>query len=254
EPDAVGGDDQVSTERIRLAGDGHLLPSGTEARLRGGAARVDARDEQAVRSGQPEQPGDLGSDGLRADAEERVLRVPGLDDLRGDRLDGVDRDREAEPDGAAGVALDLGVDADTVAVRVEQRATRVAVVERGVGLDDVIDRVLAVGRGNHALQGADDAGRGRPIEAEGVPDRDHRVADVHVVRVSEREGRERARVNVDLEHGYVVRRIGPDDSSLHALVVREADADRPRALDDVVVRDDVSRLVDHGARAQGARV
>src|SRR4029078_10279379 len=157
EPDAVGGDDQVSTERIRLAGDGHLLPSGTEARLRGGAARVDARDEQAVRSGQPEQPGDLGSDGLRADAEERVLRVPGLDDLRGDRLDGVARDREAEPDVAAGgaralggdadayvaagVALDLGVAADHVAVRVEQRPTRVAVVERGVGLDDVIDRV-----------------------------------------------------------------------------------------------------------------
>src|SRR6185503_20917282 len=50
EPDAVRGDDQVSTERIRLAGDGHLLPSSTEARLRGGAAGVDARDEQAVRS------------------------------------------------------------------------------------------------------------------------------------------------------------------------------------------------------------
>ena len=48
--------------------------------------------------------------------------------------------------------------ADHLALRVQQRAARVAVVERGVGLDDVVDRV-AVRRRDRALERAHDARR-----------------------------------------------------------------------------------------------
>ena len=43
----------------------------------------------------------------------------------------------------------------------------------------------------------------------------------------------------------------PTTLRLHVVAVREADLDRLRALDDVVVRDDVAGLVDDEARAEG---
>ena len=181
-----------------------------------------------------------------------MLRVPGLDDLRRDRLDGVDRHREPDADVAAraGVAgRDLRVDADHVAARVEQRAAGVALVQGGVGLDHVVDRV-AVRRADDALERAHDPGRDGAVVAERVADRDHRVADADGVGVAERQRRQRPRVRVDLQHRDVGRGVGADDLRLHALVVREADVDRARVLDDVVVRDDVAGLVDHEAGAE----
>ena len=52
------------------------------------------------------------------------------------RLGEVDRDRE--PDALRGACLG-GVDADDVAGGVEQRAAAVAGVDRGVGLDEVVE-------------------------------------------------------------------------------------------------------------------
>src|SRR5207237_918641 len=81
--------------------------------------------------------GDVRRNGLHADPEEGVLRVAGLDQLRGDGLDGVDRNREADPDVPTRLALDLRGDADHPALRVEQRAARVALVDGRVGVDHV---------------------------------------------------------------------------------------------------------------------
>ena len=39
-----------------------------------------------------------------------------------------------------GVLEDRRVDADDLALRVDQRAARVAVVDRGIGLDQVVER------------------------------------------------------------------------------------------------------------------
>ena len=65
----------------------------------------------------------------------RPSRISSDDHAAGRR---VDRHREPEPD-----ARDRGVDADDAAAAVDQRAARVAGVERGVGLDDVVDRSAA---------------------------------------------------------------------------------------------------------------
>src|SRR5262249_61840205 len=74
------------------------------------------------------------------DAEEGMLRLARRDQLRRNRLDRVRRDREADAVAAARVALDLGVHADDMRLVVEQRPTGVAVVDRGVRLDRVVDR------------------------------------------------------------------------------------------------------------------
>ena len=94
-----------------------------------------------------------------------VLRVAGLEpevgvlrsvaalERRQDLLDGVHRDRERDADVALAATGggDLRVDADDLAVAVEQRTAGVAGVDRRVGLDDAVDRE-AVRRRDLALE------------------------------------------------------------------------------------------------------
>ena len=86
-----------------------------------------------------EQPPDVRLERLAFDAEERMLDLAAFDQFGDDVLDGVDRDRKTDPDVALALTtgLDLRVDADHLTLRVQQRAARVTVIERGVGLDDV---------------------------------------------------------------------------------------------------------------------
>src|SRR6186997_2369141 len=113
-----------------------------------------------------------------------MLGLPARDQLGRDRLDGVGGDREADTLVAAGVALDLSVDADDLALSVEERTARVAVVDRGVGLDRVVDRKV-VRRGHLTVQCADDSGSNRSLEPERAADGDDLVPDSEVARVAE---------------------------------------------------------------------
>ena len=56
--------------------------------------------------------------------------------------DHVDWDREADADVAAGARDDRGVDADELAVQVDERAAGVAGIDRRVGLNEVLERLL----------------------------------------------------------------------------------------------------------------
>ncbi len=132
---------------------------------------------------------------------------------------------------------------------VQERPAGVAVIERGVGLDRVVDRG-AVRGDDLPLERAHDSGRDRAVLAERVADRDDGVADVHQVRVAELQRRQRARLGLDLEHRDVGARVAADDRRGQPLVVGEADVHARGALDDVVVRDDVTGLVDHEAGAE----
>ena len=134
-----------------------------------------------------------------------------------------------------------------------QRPARVAVVDRRVRLDDVVDRVLVRKRGDLALKRADDPRRDRPAEAERIADGDDRVADLDGVGVAERKRRQRARSSCSPS----ARRCPSRDRSRRAcasmlLLFENVTLIDSGALDHVVVRDDVAGLVEDEARAERA--
>ena len=164
-----------------------------------------------------------------------------------------DRDREADPDGAARAAgRDLRVDADHLAARVDQRAAGVAGVDRRVGLDDVVD-LEVVGCADLTLQRGDDARGDRAAVTERVPDRNDRIADAQLGRVAQRQRHQLRRVvGVDLQHGEVTGQVAAHDLRLHQrALLGEADAHLARVLDDMRVGEDVTVLVEHEARPGG---
>src|SRR5262245_22958949 len=226
---SVDGDDDVA----------HL-----EAAARAGAARADRAHDRAVAVRRRDAAG--------YDAEVRAVDRLALLQPRDDLADGVRRDREADADVAVpGLAgrRDLRVHADHARVRVEQRAARVAGVDRRVGLDDLVD-LGAVGRADVAPEAGDDPrGRG-PVEAERVADGDGGVADLHAARVGERERVDVRRVGRrDLQDRQVGGRVRAEDRGVDAVAVGpEADRDLTRPADDVGVRDERPVAVEEEAR------
>ena len=97
-----------------------------------------ATDERAGLNRQVLLVGQLPGDAHELDPEVRPRERLAGDRLGHDRPGHVDRDGEAD---AVAVGGDRGVDPDDVAVGVEQRAAGVAGVDRGVGLDQVGERL-----------------------------------------------------------------------------------------------------------------
>ena len=156
-------------------------------------------------------------------AAKAALRHQRADDLAGRLVDG---HRQPEPD-----ARDCGVDADHAAGAVREGAARVAGVERGIGLDHVVDDAPALGRQRPAECG-DHAGGDRAREAVRVADCDHQLADAEALCVAELGGGQVLRVGP--EDGKVGVRVGTDD--LEA-VLASVDEGRPAAA--VASGDDV---------------
>jgi hypothetical protein len=104
---------------------------------------------------------------------------------------------------------------------VGERAARVAGVERGVGLDHVVDDAAwrAGARRQRAAERRDDAGRDRAGEAVRVADRDDELADAQPLGVAELGGHEVARVGA--QHREVRERVGADDLELELAAVDE---------------------------------
>jgi len=199
----------------------------------------------------------------------RVLRVDGLhgetdvgvrhrlagDDLVRDLNGVVTGDGEADAREALGGGGVERADAHELALRVDERAAGVARVDGRVDLDEVaVDGVAA--RGLHklvAIQRGDDALRDGLLETERAADGHDPVADGEVGRVAHLDGRDRVSVEFRLYHGEVGRAVGADDRRLVAVAV-DGDADGGGAIDDVIVRDDVTVGVEDDARADAGAV
>ena len=78
----------------------------------------------------------VGVDVAQRHADVAARHAPARPQLRQDRRRAVDRHREAD---VAGARADRRVDADHLAARVDQRAAAVAEIDRGVGLDVVVE-------------------------------------------------------------------------------------------------------------------
>ena len=124
--------------------------------------------------------------GCTVTPEQAAMDAPLVDQLRHHVARHVRRNREPDPDVAARRRQDLRVDADQLAARAHQRAAGVALVDRCIRLDEVLERTVAHS-GGAALR-ADDAHRDRLADAERVAERQDDVADLHLVRVARATG------------------------------------------------------------------
>ncbi len=167
----------------------------------------------------------------------------------------VDRDRVAAVDrvrvgvGAAGG----GVHPDHVSRGVDERPTGVAGLEGGVRREQAGELLGAVRVvvSDDRLPEPDDlprrAARGA-ADAARVPEGRDGVAELHAARMAERGGLEARGVQA-LDHGDVaVQRVADDLGLVGAAVVDVGDADRGRAADHVVVREDHARAREDDAR------
>ena len=163
----------------------------------------------------------------------------------------VDRNGEADADIAATPGEDCGVDADQLALEVDERTARVADIDGGIGLNEILVGVGAEPQPG-AADGADDAGGDGLAEAEGVADGDDVVAHLQCVGVRERQRRQR--ICVDLEQRDIRLGVGAHQLRLERAAVGQGDGDLLRQFDHVIVGEQVAVLGVHddaGAQRTG---
>src|SRR5688572_10155815 len=115
---------------------GHDYVAQPQARLLGRRADFDVDDDDAVRVVDAERLRELLRQRLDPDAEPAARHLAGLAKLARDVERRFDRDGERNAHIPAGAAVDHRVDADDLAREVDERAPRVARVNRDVGLDE----------------------------------------------------------------------------------------------------------------------
>lgn len=222
--------------------------AGADASRVGRAAAHDAGDQRTFGIRQAEGLGQFGRDFLRLDADPAARDRAGPDDLLHDAARTGHRDGEADAERAAGARVDGSIDADQVALAIDQRAAGVARIDGGIGLDEVLEGVDAKVR---TAEGGDDAHGHRLADAERVADGEHDIADAQAVHLAEGDGRQF--LGLDLQDGEIGFRVAADDLGLVGLAVVERYLDVVGPLDDVIVGQDIAIGADDDARAK-ARV
>ena len=177
-----------------------------------------------------------------------ALDAPLLDDLAHHSPRHVNRDRKADPNIAAARRNDGRVDADEFSIEVNQRAARIARVDRGVGLDEVLIALLAKAG---PTERANEAGGHGLTKAKGVADGDDKIADLERIAVAERNCLERDR-SLNPQDRNVGGGIAPDNFRRELPAVFGLDPNRRYLIDNVVVGQDIATLgVDDDAGASG---
>ena len=182
---------------------------------------------------------------LNAHAEPAAPRLAELAQLIDHRNGGLRRHGKADADRAARRRIDRGIDADHLAVEVEQRSARIAAIDRRVSLDVVVIRAGI----DVAIARRDDAGRNRAAEAEWVADGDHPFAEPQLVGIPELHGFQRP-VGLDPQQREIGLLILANDLSLELSAIREDDIDLVGVRNDVIVGHHDARRVDDEAGAE----
>ena len=99
----------------------------------------DLRHERAAVRVELERLREARRDVLNREPDAAALHVAVLEQLRDDLADHVARNREADADVAARAGQDRGVDTEQLAVDVDERAARVAGIDRRVRLNEVLE-------------------------------------------------------------------------------------------------------------------
>ncbi|KFL48756.1 hypothetical protein IL54_4397 [Sphingobium sp. ba1] len=183
-------------------------------------ARLDTLYELAAILGEAKRFGQIFTQ--RADLHAQIAATHGfaLAQRFHDRGGLFRRNGKADADIAARRRQNLAVDADHIAAHVEHRATGIALVDRCVGLDELLVPATGI-----AMHGRDDPGGHRARQGEWVADRDDPVADPRLGAVAEfDEGQGLGRI--DLQYGQVRRGIATHQLGGIFRLVGQRDGDR----------------------------
>ena len=202
---------------------------------RRGRIRLDAADhhgaflDEACRVPQPPRNRGL----LRGDADEGTAHAAVAYQFAEHEIRGVGGDRKTD---ALCPHDHRGIHADDFAVRRHQRTAGIAGIERGVGLDDVVDEP-AVARAQRAAERRDHAGGHRRFETERIADGDHELATFEALGIAERRGRQRHRLD-DPHQSEVGVGVIADEARGQVLAVRGCHLDAGRRTGDMAVGQD----------------
>src|SRR5688572_8484870 len=195
--------EEIARRLERLAVDLRDHVAAPDARALARAVRAHARDDRAARRRRQLEGGDESRvEILEIEAEPDRRHFSVIDQLAHDAPRGVDRDREADPLRAV---VHRRVDRDQLAFGVEQRAARIARIDRRVGLQESVVDALVVDAQRSPERG-DHARRDGMRQYERIADCDHRLTDHEIGR---RAGLDPGQLllRLHLEHGDVVVRV-----------------------------------------------
>src|SRR5215813_13082 len=210
----------------------------------GGRALFNARDHRALRVCGAERLGDIGSEVLDRHTDAAALDLAVADQLVHHLARHVNRYREADADISSGWGNDRRIDTDNPALHVDKRTTRIARINRRIGLD----KILVTFDARTAAKRADDP-RGHGLtEAERIADRQDKVADLQAIGIAHWNRRQiGAR---DLQHGYIGIGIAADQPCFELSIVLCRDLDAVTVFRDMAVRQHIAlRGIDDDSRS-----
>ena len=133
---------------------------------------------------------------------------------------------------------------------IDQRTTRVARINRRIGLDQT-GEVRAIRGGPTLVQVRNDPFSERPGQAERRTDRIDRVSDLDAIRIPQGHGVQARGRNRDPDDGQVRGRVRPDQRGRHGLTAAQRDLHLRGAGNDVRVGQDVAVGIENDPRADG---
>ncbi len=190
---------------------------------------------------------------LPSHADVTATNPPLLDQPAGNEFGGVARDRETD---SLGRPNHRGVDSDHFARGIRERPAGVSGIQRGVGLDDVVDQSARL-RVHRATERANHSGGHARLKTERVTNGDCDLTDAQCFRIGQPHVGKLRRINAN--HGEIGIRIVSDKLGARFTAVGKVDHNFARTMHDVAVgqnktvrRDDESRAA-AAARAVGPR-
>ena len=211
----------------------------------GGAAHQTLHQHPAVHR-EVQRLGQVRPDPQAVDAQPAPPYLSEADQVVDHELHRVDRDGKTDSHAAARGREDHTVDTNHLSLRVQQRPAGIAAVDGGVGLDGFVQQTALLVF-ERTLQRADDAGGQGALEAEGVADGQHFLADLQAAGIPQWERGQASRARINSQHRQVGQRVEPHNFCFKAAAVGQCHLDLAGVRHHVVVGDDVAALVDQEA-------